>query len=503
MAAPRQLQAQGPADKSRCTGHQDACQTAPSATMPQSARRRPGRQTDYASDFRANALERGRPRGKTAEIASIAMVAVSRVSLSDPILPIASSPAFVAGDGGRRPKLLFLATEDWYFWTDRLPVARAARDAGFAVIVAARVRAHAERIRAEGFALRPLAWRRRGDGLFGAARAVLAIARLYRAERPDIIHHVALKPMLFGGLARRLAFAHGSFARGAAAATVDSVMGLGSGFSATTLAGRLGRRPLGLALRLAAAGSRVVVQNPDDRVVLARLGLDPRRIALIRGSGVDTARFAALPAPPAPPVRVALVARMLRQKGVLDAVAAVRLLRARGLAVELLLAGGPDPDNPDSLARGTLDAFAGEPGIEWLGPVEDVRAVWRRAAICLLPSTYGEGLPRTLLEAASCARPMVATDIPGCREVVRPGDTGLLVPPHDVEALAAAIAELAQDPALRAAMGEAARAMIERQFAEAVIVCETLSLYRAALAERAAAERAGAQRARAQKAGGR
>ncbi len=426
------------------------------------------------------------------------MVAVSRVSLSDPILPIASPPAFVAGDGGRRPKLLFLATEDWYFWTDRLPVARAAREAGFAVIVAARVRAHAERIRAEGFALRPLAWRRRGDGLLGAARAVLAIVRLYRAERPDIIHHVALKPMLFGGLARRLAFA-----RGAAAATVDSVMGLGSGFSGTTLARRLGRRLLGLALRLAARGSRIIVQNPDDGVVLTRLGLDPRRIALIRGSGVDTAHFAALPAPPAPPVRVALVARMLRQKGVLDAVAAVRLLRARGLAVELLLAGGPDPDNPDSLARGTLDAFAGEPGIEWLGPVEDVRAVWRRAAICLLPSTYGEGLPRTLLEAASCARPMVATDIPGCREVVRPGDTGLLVPPHDVEALATAIAELAQDPALRAAMGEAARAMIERQFAEAVIVRETLSLYRAALAERAGAERAGAQRAGAQKAGGR
>ena len=378
-------------------------------------------------------------------------------------------------------------------------MARAAREAGFAVVVAARVRAHAERIRAEGFALRPLAWRRRGDGLLGAARAVLAIVRLYRAERPDIIHHVALKPMLFGGLARR----PGVRRRGGRGA---DRCGDGSGL-------RLQRRrpsPAGSAGGCSAsrcawppAGSRIIVQNPDDGVVLTRLGLDPRRIALIRGSGVDTAHFAALPAPPAPPVRVALVARMLRQKGVLDAVAAVRLLRARGLAVELLLAGGPDPDNPDSLARGTLDAFAGEPGIEWLGPVEDVRAVWRRAAICVLPSTYGEGLPRTLLEAASCARPMVATDIPGCREVVRPGDTGLLVPPHDVEALAAAIAELAQDPALRAAMGEAARAMIERQFAEAVIVRETLSLYRAALAERAGAERAGAQRAGAQKAGGR
>ncbi len=433
------------------------------------------------------------------------MVAVSRVTLSDPVLPLSTlpAPAPVGADGGRRPKLLFLATEDWYFWTDRLPVARAARDAGFAVIVAARVRAHAEPILAEGFALRPLAWRRRGDGLLGAMRAVLAIARLYRAERPDIIHHVALKPMLFGGLARRLAFARGPFAGGAAAAPIDSVMGLGSGFTAKTLAGRLGRQPLGLALRLAAGGSWVVVQNPDDGTVLARLGLDPRRIALIRGSGVDTAHFAPLPAPRAPPVRVALVARMLRQKGVLDAVAAVRLLRSRGQAVELLLAGGPDPDNPDSLDRRTLDAVAGEPGIEWLGPVADVREVWRRAAICVLPSTYGEGLPRTLLEAASCARPMIATDIPGCREVVRPGDTGVLVPPHDIEALAAAIAELAQDPARGATMGKAARAMIEHQFAESVIVRETLSLYRAALAERVGAEKDRAERAGAQRDGGR
>jgi glycosyltransferase involved in cell wall biosynthesis len=427
------------------------------------------------------------------------------VSLSDPIPSFSKSPAFpaaaasppasVSGDGGRRPKLLFLATEDWYFWTDRLPVARAAREAGFAVVVAARVCAHAEPILAEGFALRPLAWRRRGDGLFGAARAVLAITRLYRAERPDIIHHLALKPMLFGGLARRLAFAGG-----VAAAPIDAVMGLGSGFSGTTLARRLGRRLLGRALRLAAAGSRVVVQNPDDGVVLTRLGLDPGRIALIRGSGVDTAHFAALAAPPAPPVKVALVARMLRQKGVPEAVAAVRLLRARGLAVELLLAGGPDPDNPDSLDDHALEGFAGEPGIEWLGPVADVRTVWRRAAICVLPSSYGEGLPRSLLEAASCARPMIATDIPGCREVVRPGKTGLLVPPHDIAALAAAIAELAQDPARRAAMGEAARAMIERQFAEEVIVRETLALYRAALAERA--QTAGTERVGEKRAGG-
>src|SRR5207302_1606687 len=182
---------------------------------------------------------------------------------------------------------------------------------------------------------------------------------------------------------------------------------------------------------------------PDDGAVLVRLGIDPRRIALIRGSGVDAERFAPLPEPLAQTVTVALVARMLRGKGVLDAVAAIRGLRADGLAVELVLAGTPDPDSCDSLTEQELSALAAEPGIEWLGRVEDVRSVWARAAIAVLPSTYGEGLPRALLEAAACGRPIVATDTPGCREVVRDGEHGLLAPPHAGPALAALIALIA------------------------------------------------------------
>src|SRR5207237_9487832 len=142
----------------------------------------------------------------------------------------------------------------------------------------------------------------------------------------------------------------------------------------------------------------------------------------------------------------------------------IRLLRGRGLPVELLLAGPTDPDNRGSLTEETLISLgAAGSGIEWLGPVADVRAVWRRAAIALLPSTYGEGVPKALLEAAACGRPLIAADVPGCREAVRPGETGLLVPPHDVEALAAAIAALAADPLRRTAMGRAGRACIESQ----------------------------------------
>jgi len=427
---------------------------------------------DGASDLGANALNRRRSQRK-AESTSVVVL--------DPVPPLSSSSA--APDAGRRQKLLFLVTEDWYFCSHRLPVARAAREAGFEVVVATRVRAHGEEIRNEGFALRPIAWRRRGDGPLGAARAISAISRLYRHERPDIVHHVALKPVLFGGIARRLAFAHSANTP----ALVDSVMGLGSGFSRTTTAARLRRQPLGLALRLVAGGrSRgwIVVQNPEDRAALAGLGIDVGRIALIRGSGVDTSRFLPLPEPGGDTVTVALVSRMLRHKGVLDAAAAIRRLRAQGLAIELLLAGPTDPDNANSLTPEVLRSLAAEPGIEWLGPVADVRAVWRCAAIAVLPSTYGEGVPKTLLEAAACGRPLVAADVPGCREVVRPGVTGILVPPHNVAGLAEAIAQLASDPARRAALGRAGRELIECHFTDEIVARETLALYQAALLPR-------------------
>jgi glycosyltransferase involved in cell wall biosynthesis len=406
------------------------------------------------------------------------------VALLNITTTVSSPPLLGVSHPAHRPKLLFLVTEDWYFCSHRLPVARAARAAGFDIVVATRVRAHGEQIREEGFALRPIGWRRRGDGFAGGRKAIAEIARLYRAEAPDLVHHIALKPVLFGGIARRVAF-RGSVA---APAVVDSIMGLGSGFSPTGSAARLRQPWLGVGLRLAAGSgqSRIVVQNPEDRTALVRFGIDAARIALVRGSGVDPEYFAPLPPPNGATVTLALVSRMLRNKGVLDAVAAIRLLRMRGMAVELLLVGPIDPDNRSSLAAETLAALGAEPGIQWLGPVADVRTVWRQAAIALLPSTYGEGVPKALLEAAACARPIIATNIPGCREAVRHDETGILVAPRDVAGLAAAIAILAADPARRAAMGRAGRALVEREFAEHLVARETLALYRVALEERAA-----------------
>jgi glycosyltransferase involved in cell wall biosynthesis len=371
-----------------------------------------------------------------------------------------------------QPKLLFLVTEDWYFCSHRLPVARAARDAGFAVTVATPVRDHGDLIRAEGFALHKLRWRRRGDGLVGHLRALAEIVRLYRREKPDILYHVALKPVLFGGIAARLAGVRRP-------CVVSAVMGLGIEFTGGGAGWR--RRALGWALRLSTGGGRIIVQNRENRAALVGFGIDPGRIALIPGSGVDTAHFAALSDPPGPRLSVALVGRMLRSKGVLDAVTAVRKLRAEGLAVELLLAGAADPDSRDSLSDEELAALAREPGIEWLGHIADVRTVWARAAIALLPSSYGEGIPKALLEAASCARPIVTSDMPGCREVVVSEETGLLVPAHDADALAAAIARLAGDPQLRQRMGEAGRQRVIREFGEVMVAQQTVALLRSML----------------------
>jgi glycosyltransferase involved in cell wall biosynthesis len=372
------------------------------------------------------------------------------------------------------PKLLFLVTEDWYFCSHRLPVARAARDAGFAVAVATRVREHGEAIRAEGFSLHPLGWRRRGGGIFGHLRALCEIVRLYRAEKPDLLYHVALKSVLFGGIAARLAFPAGR-----RPALVSAVMGLGASAAAPWK-----RRALGAVLRFAASGGAIVVQNPEDGGALVGFGLDPDRIALIRGSGVDIGHFAVLPEPVGPGIAIALIGRMLKSKGVLDAVAAIRTLRAEGLALQLILAGVPDPDSGDSLSEVGMKELAREPGVDWLGYVADVREVWARAAIAVLPSSYGEGVPKSLLEAASCARPIIASDMPGCREVVTPGETGLLVQAHDVLALAQAITTLAGDPELRRRMGEAGRARVCAEFADAVIADATLALCRAELERR-------------------
>jgi glycosyltransferase involved in cell wall biosynthesis len=224
-------------------------------------------------------------------------------------------------------------------------------------------------------------------------------------------------------------------------------------------------------------GPRVhyLFENKEDP---AEFGLDPPGplVTIIGGAGVDPQAFPVTVEPPAPPVTVAVVARMIAPKGVAAAVEAVLLARAAGAPVELHLYGDPDPSNRQSIPPDMLAAWSAAPGIAWHGRTDDVAGVWRNHHIAMLLS-HREGLPRTLVEAAACGRPIIATDVTGCREIVREGSEGLLVPPHDPAAAARAIARLAGDPALRRRLGRNARTRFEERFTEAAVMRAVGALY--------------------------
>ena len=222
-------------------------------------------------------------------------------------------------------------------------------------------------------------------------------------------------------------------------ARVTALTGFGYLFISESLAVQVMRRMVGTLLRFLVNRPATValVQNPDDGDALSRLGIEPDHLCLIAGSGVDVDRLQPLPEPDGPPT-IAFVGRLLDDKGIRTLVAAHRLLRERGRSIRLLIAGTPDPANPTSISADEAAAWNAEAGIQWLGHVEDIAALWAKAHIAVLPSRR-EGLPKSLLEAAACGRAMVATDVPGCGEVVHSGETGLLVPVDDAPALAAAI----------------------------------------------------------------
>lgn len=373
-----------------------------------------------------------------------------------------------AGDG-TKPLLLYLVTEDWYFLSHRLPMARAAREAGFRVAVATRVGDAAEAIVAEGFEVFPLKLRRRGTGPLSELAAIAELVSLYRRLRPVIVHHIALKPAVYGSLAAHLA---------RVPAVINSVAGLGYTFIARELKARALKLVMLAAFRVLFRGRNrwLVVQNQDDYALFAGSGMTAHeRTVIIRGSGVDTDVFVPQQEPSGP-LRAALVGRMLWDKGVGEAVEAARLLRKWQVPLRLVLVGAPDPANPKSIPEADLCRWRDEGLVEWWGHRSDIISVWAECAVAVLPS-YREGLPKSLLEAAACGRPLVATDVPGCRELVRHEVNGLLVPARDGEALAHALRRLVEIPELRARLGAQARRDAEIQFSATTVAGETARLY--------------------------
>ncbi len=373
------------------------------------------------------------------------------------------------------PRILFVATEDWFFCSHFLPMARAARDAGFEVIVAARERAHRPVIEAEGFRLVPVEAERRSLNPLAMFAALWRLRGVIREADPAVVHLIALRSIILGGVAARLAGAR---------RRVVALTGMGFLGAGRTAAARTARALVTAFIRGVVDGPQVrfLFENRSDPVML---GLDPDTVAkvtVVGGAGVDPDRFSVMPQPPHPPLRVAMIARMLWSKGPDLAVAAVKLARARGADVTLDLYGAPDASNPKAISAAMLADWATLEGIAWHGPTADIAGVWAAHHLAILPSRGGEGLPRTLLESAACGRAMLTTDVPGCRDFVRDGIDGVVVPADEAEPLADALVRLASDPSRVAAMGDAARERLLDGHTEAAVGAAVVRLYRSMLA---------------------
>ena len=382
----------------------------------------------------------------------------------------------VVGTEYVKPRVLFFITEDWYFWSHRLPIARAARDAGFEVLVATRVDQHKARIEKEGFRLIPIHLVRRNKNILREIFSILEVIRIYRREKPHIVQHVAIKPVLYGSWAARIAGIPG---------VVNALAGLGFIFVAQGLKTSVLRRFVVFAYRLAFSAKNTIgiFQNPEDLKMFVDAGvIKSEKAVLIRGSGVDTSRFIPLPEPAGIPT-IVLASRMLWDKGVGEFVDAAKILNKDGIKCRMILVGNPDPENPASIPEETLHRWHSEGTVEWWRHKDDMPEVFAKSNIVVLPS-YREGLPKVLLEAASCGRTIVATDVPGCREIVHHNENGLLVPPHDSKFLTDALKVLIKDPELRAKMGARGREIVEAKFSEEIVVKQTMEVYERLLSQK-------------------
>ncbi|NLD37452.1 MAG: glycosyltransferase family 4 protein [Desulfatiglans sp.] len=376
----------------------------------------------------------------------------------------------------RRFKLIFFVTEDWYFYSHRLPLAIAAKDAGYDVSVITHVNKHGELIRQAGIRLIPFDLSRRGMNLVSELSVIKRLIKIYREEMPDILHHVAMKPVIYGSFAARFA---------GVSNVVNAFAGLGYIFTSTDLKARLLRAVMGLSLRwlINRKKSRLILQNQDDSELLIGKGfINKERVRLIKGSGVDINIYSPTKEPDGAPL-VILASRMLWAKGIKEFVEAARYLKSRGVIARFALIGDSDMHNPSSISVDQLSDWDSEGVVEWWGHKSDMPNVISKSNIVCLPSFYGEGIPKVLIEAASCGRAIVTTNTPGCKEIVIDGENGLLVPIRNPEKLADAIGTLIANNGLRKKMGENGRKLVENNFSLKIVIEKTMEVYKELLGQ--------------------
>lgn len=365
--------------------------------------------------------------------------------------------------------LLFVVNVDWFFISHRMLIAQEAIRVGYTVHIATALTNKKQELERAGFVVHPLTFDRSSTSLWNAASLAFQFWKLFRTVRPDIVHLITIKSVLLGGIVGRLT---------SVPAMVAAISGLGYVFVARGYVAKARRKAVGMLYRLALGHDNltVIFQNPDDvRAVSQFASLAQDKVATIRGSGVDLERFAAEPLPLGIPV-VVMAARLLKDKGVHEFVRAARLLKQRGCSARFALIGTTDPDNPSSVTQSELEAWVSDDIVEWWGHCSDMPSALTAANIVVLPS-YREGLPKVLLEAASCGRAVITTDVPGCRDAIDPNVTGSLVPVRDASALANAIQALVNNPERCKTMGQAGRMLAERAFDVRQVVNAHMNIY--------------------------
>ena len=366
-------------------------------------------------------------------------------------------------------KVLFVSNLDWALYNFHLPIARALRNQGFEVTLVSPRGEYAARMESEGFEFIPWPLQRKSLNPFAEILSIWRLTRIYMREKPDAVHHFFIKPNIYGTIAARIA---------RVPKIINTWEGLGLTFT-QSLRGRMLRALIIPIARIVLRTRRLwtIHVNAENIQTFERLKLgEPDRVSLVPSVGVDTERFKAGNTESTSAPAVLMISRLLWDKGVAEYVEAANLLRQRGVHARFLLCGAPDDGNPLSVPNHTVDQWREDGVVELLGQRDDIPDVLRQAAIVVLPS-YHEGLPRILLEAAATSLPLVATDIPGSREVVRDGVNGLLVPPREVVPLADAIQRLLEDPDLRIRFGIASRQIAETEFSEPVMLKQYLEAY--------------------------
>lgn len=365
--------------------------------------------------------------------------------------------------------LVYVITEDWFFASHFLDRAKAAVSAGYKVSVVTRCRETAKEFLQFGLSIENIEFSRRGLNPVAEFATILRLRLILKRIKPDVVHNIALKPIVLGSMAAQFASVQN---------IVNAPVGMGYVFTSDENRARI-LRPLVKALirySLGRKNRRVIIENHDDFNNLVLGGFAGRdSIALIKGAGVDTKKFAQKPEP-SDPVCVIMVSRLLRDKGIREFIDAAKLVKARDNSVRFLLVGDVDDGNPTSLTADQLTELRNSRDVTWLGARTDVAELLGASHIACLPS-YREGLPKSLIEAASAGRPIVTTDVPGCREVVTNLVNGLLVEPRNSKDLAAAIEKLVGDPELRRSMGVENRRKAETEFSNEIIIRQTNSVY--------------------------